>query len=219
MIYLKHAAYGDQHHQAVVTHIPNVHRHSLHSEICINMTSSTWQQKPSQISWALWNIYKISNKDNERMVVDPMFMSIKNLRLFLTAVTLTAVTPTAVILWYNFRWFCTISSALGCILVYSGAFGCIWVHSGAFGCIWVLLGAFMWIQVHSGAFRRILVHLAAFGCIWCIWNIYSMWNKDHRRMTVDSMFMIIKNLSLFLTAVKAVNWIFKSGLISIFKPC
>ena len=31
------------------------------------------------------------------MMVDPMFMIVKNLRLFLTAVTPTAVTPTAVI--------------------------------------------------------------------------------------------------------------------------
>ena len=38
------------------------------------------------------------NKDHQRMMVDPMFMIVKNLRLFLTAVTLTAVTPTAVIL-------------------------------------------------------------------------------------------------------------------------
>ena len=42
--------------------------------------------------------YFNKNKDHQRMMVDPMFMIVKNLRLFLTAVTLTAVTPTAVIL-------------------------------------------------------------------------------------------------------------------------
>ena len=40
----------------------------------------------------------VKNKDHQRMMVEPMFMIVKNLRLFLTAVTPTAVTPTAVIL-------------------------------------------------------------------------------------------------------------------------
>ena len=35
------------------------------------------------------------NKDHQRMMVDPMFMIVKNVRLFLTAVTPTAVAPTA----------------------------------------------------------------------------------------------------------------------------
>ena len=38
------------------------------------------------------------NKDHQRMIVDPMFMIIQNSRLFLNAVTPTAVAPTAVIL-------------------------------------------------------------------------------------------------------------------------
>ena len=38
------------------------------------------------------------NKDHQRMMVDPMFMIIQSLRLFLTAVTPTAVAPIAVIL-------------------------------------------------------------------------------------------------------------------------
>ena len=37
----------------------------------------------------------ITNKDHQRMVVDPMFMIVKNLRFFLTAVTQTAVALTA----------------------------------------------------------------------------------------------------------------------------
>ena len=37
-----------------------------------------------------------TNKDPHRIVIDPMLMIIYNLRLFLTAVTLTAVAPTAV---------------------------------------------------------------------------------------------------------------------------
>ena len=40
----------------------------------------------------------VKNKDRQRMMVDPMFRIVKNLRLFLTAVTPTAITPTAVIL-------------------------------------------------------------------------------------------------------------------------
>ena len=35
------------------------------------------------------------NKDHQRIMVDPMFMIVQNLRLFLTAVTPTAVAPTA----------------------------------------------------------------------------------------------------------------------------
>ena len=38
------------------------------------------------------------NKDHQRMMVDPIFMIVKNLWLFPTAVTQTDVTPTAVIL-------------------------------------------------------------------------------------------------------------------------
>ena len=38
------------------------------------------------------------NKDHQRMMVDPMFMIVKSLRSFLTAVTPTAVAPIAVIL-------------------------------------------------------------------------------------------------------------------------
>ena len=38
------------------------------------------------------------NKDQQRMMVDPMFMIVQSLRSFVTAVTPTAVTPTAVIL-------------------------------------------------------------------------------------------------------------------------
>ena len=40
----------------------------------------------------------INNKDHQRMMVDPMFKIIQNLRSFLTAVTTTAVAPIAVIL-------------------------------------------------------------------------------------------------------------------------
>ena len=40
---------------------------------------------------------KEKNKDNYRMMVDPMFMIVQSLRLFLTAVTLTDVAPIAVI--------------------------------------------------------------------------------------------------------------------------
>ena len=39
-----------------------------------------------------------NNKDHQRMMVDPMFKIIQNLRSFLTAVTTTAVAPIAVIL-------------------------------------------------------------------------------------------------------------------------
>ena len=38
------------------------------------------------------------NKDHQRMLLDPMFMIVQNVRSFLTAVTPTAGTPTAVIL-------------------------------------------------------------------------------------------------------------------------
>ena len=38
------------------------------------------------------------NKDHQRMMVDPMLMIVLDLRSFLTAVTPTAVAPTAVIL-------------------------------------------------------------------------------------------------------------------------
>ena len=37
------------------------------------------------------------NKDHQRMMVDPMFMIIQSLRLFLTAVIPTAVAPIAVV--------------------------------------------------------------------------------------------------------------------------
>ena len=39
------------------------------------------------------------NKDHQRMMVDQMFMIVQNVRSFLTAVTPTAVTLTAVILF------------------------------------------------------------------------------------------------------------------------
>ena len=38
-----------------------------------------------------------TNKHHPRMMVDPMFMNIQNVRSFVTAVTPTAVTPTVVI--------------------------------------------------------------------------------------------------------------------------
>ena len=44
------------------------------------------------------------NKDHQRMMVDPMFMIVQSLMSFLTAVTTTAVAPTAVIL-PEFTWF------------------------------------------------------------------------------------------------------------------
>ena len=44
-----------------------------------------------------------TNKDHQRMMVDPMYMIVQNLRLFLTTVTPTAVAPTVVILWNSFR--------------------------------------------------------------------------------------------------------------------
>ena len=53
---------------------------SLHNEI----------QKPSKRPLA------DLNRDFQRMMVDPTFMIIHNVRSFLTAVTSTAVTPTAV---------------------------------------------------------------------------------------------------------------------------
>ena len=43
-------------------------------------------------------MYKYYYKDHQRMIVDPMFMTIQTLRPFLTAVTPTDVAPTAVIL-------------------------------------------------------------------------------------------------------------------------
>ena len=39
----------------------------------------------------------VMNKDHQRMIVDPMFMFVQSLRLFVTAVTPTAVAPIAVI--------------------------------------------------------------------------------------------------------------------------
>ena len=47
--------------------------------------------------------YFLINKDHQTMIVDPMFMIVQNVWLFLTAVTSTAVAPTAVILKRNFR--------------------------------------------------------------------------------------------------------------------
>ena len=44
-----------------------------------------------------YNRYETS-KVHQRIMVDPMFMIVQNVRLFLTAVTPTAVTPTADIL-------------------------------------------------------------------------------------------------------------------------
>ena len=44
-----------------------------------------------------------SYRDHQRMMADPMLMNIQNLRLFLIAVTPTAVKPTAVILRRNFK--------------------------------------------------------------------------------------------------------------------
>ena len=41
--------------------------------------------------------YYRTNKDHQRMMVDPMFMIFQSLRSFLTAVTTTAVAPIAVI--------------------------------------------------------------------------------------------------------------------------
>ena len=42
------------------------------------------------------------NKDHQRMIVDPMYMIVQNLRSFLTAVTTTAVAPIAVIFTCNY---------------------------------------------------------------------------------------------------------------------
>ena len=39
-----------------------------------------------------------TNKDHQRMMVDPMFMIVQSLRTFPTAVTTTAVAPTEIIL-------------------------------------------------------------------------------------------------------------------------
>ena len=46
------------------------------------------------------------NKDHQRMMVDPMLMIVKSLMSFLTAVTTTAVAPTAIIYLYltEFTW-------------------------------------------------------------------------------------------------------------------
>ena len=43
----------------------------------------------------------VLNKDHQRMMVDPMLMIVLDLRSFLTAVTPTAVAPTAVIFFFN----------------------------------------------------------------------------------------------------------------------
>ena len=42
-------------------------------------------------------------KDHQRMMVDPMFIIVQNLSLFLTAVTPTAVAQTAVVLRKSLR--------------------------------------------------------------------------------------------------------------------
>ena len=41
---------------------------------------------------------KDNNKDPQQMMVDAMFLIVQNLRLFITAVTPTAVAPTVVVL-------------------------------------------------------------------------------------------------------------------------
>ena len=48
------------------------------------------------LTYKLIYVLLIQNKDHQRMMVDPMFMIVQNLRSFLTAVTPTAVTPTVV---------------------------------------------------------------------------------------------------------------------------
>ena len=52
----------------------------------------------SQCRHGLSRLGQSINKDHQRMMVDPMFMIVKNVRSFLMAITPTAVTPTAVIL-------------------------------------------------------------------------------------------------------------------------
>ena len=66
-------------------------------------------------------------KDHQRMLVDPMFIIIQNLWLFLTAFTPTAVAPTAVIWWnkviQTYRYVanndsCVVLYLCTCLLVY-----------------------------------------------------------------------------------------------------
>ena len=49
------------------------------------------------VRWGELLTYTI-NKDHQIMMVDPFFMIVYNLRLFLTTVTPTTITPTAVII-------------------------------------------------------------------------------------------------------------------------
>ena len=96
-----------------------------------------------------------TNKDHQRMMVDPMFMIVKNLRLFLTAVTPTAVTPTAVILWNNFRWIWTILDHFGETKFYILNY---------FKLFWTILNRF-------GEYPTTLDHFE---------NVWSFWTKlDH----------------------------------------
>ena len=52
------------------------------------------------------------------MIVDPMFIIVKNLRLLLTAVTPTSGAPTAVILWNKITEMMIPLHLYNCVLVY-----------------------------------------------------------------------------------------------------
>ena len=56
---------------------------------CIEIFGGSYQY--IQLKYSFPN----DNKGHQRMMVDPMFMIVQNVRSFLTPVTPTAVTPTA----------------------------------------------------------------------------------------------------------------------------
>ena len=127
-----------------------------------------------------------SNKDHQRMMVDPMFMIVQSLRSFLTAVTPTAVAPIAVIL-PEFTWICLKLPELTWLYLNFSEFTWIYLNLPEFNWIYLNLPEFSWMGslgftwVYLGSLGLILVGVGDLIC-----RVLNLENESTHKHTEDS---------------------------------
>ena len=108
------------------------------------------RHKVTEITLMYWDPIR-SNKDHQRMMVDPIFMIVQSLRSFLTAVITTAVAPIAVIFSVS-------------IWIYLNLPEFTWIHLNLpeFNWIYLNLPEFTWIYLNLPEFTWIYLILPEF---------------------------------------------------------
>ena len=155
------------------------------------------------VRWGKLLTYTI-NKDHQIMMVDPFFMIVYNLRLFLTTVTPTTITPTAVIIWNNSYWILTLLEPYWKLLDHLEPF---WTILNCFGQNRTLIDHFTNLTILNGfetlltIFRRLKKYIFwPFGpfCIIC-----GLWGStlDH----FGPFLTILDNMGWFWTILTIVD--------------